>query len=116
MTNAYVVTGERGIYSGWRMWLVAAFSDRASAEAARYAMEKAWSEIKGKLKELIDEEPYTGDGTPSLRFVEGRAAAMGLTRRAFGIEEAFDVWSDDDHKYRVEELPWDTKIAGGIPK
>lgn len=122
---AYVVTGERGSYSGFRMWLVAGFPTKERADAYRDFLDgfrrglsasarasfPSWGEIS-----FEEEEKLLGQ-------IEARAGEIGLSARtAFGIEEAYDscVILDPDGygheiKYKVAELPWDTKIAGGIP-
>lgn len=126
MKTAYVVTGERGNYSDWRLWLVAAFPTKERADAYRDFIDGFRRELSAQVKATF---PAFGEMSMEeegrcFDHIEARAKEIGLTARsAFGVYEpcVIDVITSpesygNETTYKVTELPWDTKIAGGIPK
>ena len=115
MTIAFVVTGQAGEYSDWRLWLIGGFTKREDAESVRQFLEDVTEEVKQRFPCPFsdpDEHDHIRD------FLLPKLKERGLDQKAVNVDPE-DEWRYSyayKNHFEVEELPWDTSIAGGIPR
>lgn len=110
--TVYVLTGDEGSYSDWHMWLIAGFPTREEAVKWQKILEAIRDSARAKYVDpdfsCDEEDAFTAWVKPLI--------PTPFTLETFGVRDHYEIYDLRDAKFSVVELPWNTSLAGGIPK